>query len=274
MLSHAFVRNAESSNKEFRFRGKEPGRLENFSDACFALAITLLLISTSPPTNFEMVRRFVWELIPFALCIVFIVLIWYEHFLFYYRYGLRSGKVIVLNSLFIIIVLFYVYPLKFLTKLLLIPISMIFGAEKLQNEVFGMIRGTDVGELMIIYGLGASAVFLTVMFMYRVALAKAKELELNELEIFDTKASIRANLLMALIPLLSVTMAIVFSGNPFLSGTVPGFTYFLYTPVMWINGTRSDRKRNLLLQKQSEAESISSEVQATQFSSSNAGEPI
>jgi hypothetical protein len=27
-------------NKEFRFRGEEPGRLENFSDAVFALAIT------------------------------------------------------------------------------------------------------------------------------------------------------------------------------------------------------------------------------------------
>ena len=34
-------------NQGFRYRGEEPGRLENFSDAVFALAITLLLISTT-----------------------------------------------------------------------------------------------------------------------------------------------------------------------------------------------------------------------------------
>jgi len=266
-----FAERTQSHDKGFRFRGKEPGRLENFSDACFALAITLLLISTSPPTSFEMVRRFVWELVPFAVCIMFIILIWYEHFLFYYRYGLRTGKVIVLNSLFIVIVLFYVYPLKFLTKLLLIPISMMFGATELRAEVMGMIKGTDVGELMIIYGLGAAATFFTMMFMYRVALSKAKDLELNEIEVFDTKASIRTNFLMGLIPLISVLMAIIFKDNPFLSGTVPGFTYFLYTPVMWINGNKTQKRREKLLQQQTE---VPGENQESHFSSSKAGEPI
>jgi uncharacterized membrane protein len=242
-----FAERAQARNKEFRFRGKEPGRLENFSDACFALAITLLLISTSPPANFEMVQRFVWEIIPFALCIVFIVLIWYEHFLFYYRYGLRSGKIIVLNSLFLVIVLFYVYPLKFLTKLILIPISMIFGATDLRADVMGMIKGTDVAELMIIYGLGFAACFFTVTLMYRVALSNAKELDLNELEIFDTKASIKMNLLMGMVPMLSVLMAIIFRNTPTLSGLIPGFTYFLYTPIMWINEVRTERRREALL---------------------------
>jgi uncharacterized membrane protein len=259
---------AQSRNKEFRFRGKEPGRLENFSDACFALAITLLLISTSPPTSFEMVRRFVWELIPFTLCILFIVLIWYEHFLFYYRYGLRTNKIIVLNSMFIIIVLFYVYPLKFLTKLILIPVSLLFGASELRAEVVAMIKGTDVSELMIIYGLGAAAVFFTIMFMYRAALSKAGELGLNELEVFDTKASIRSNFLMALVPLISVIMAIIFSGADALSGLVPGFTYFLYTPVMWINGSRSEKRRQKLLDAH-----LSSEASPLP-EASNAGEPI
>jgi uncharacterized membrane protein len=268
-----FAERAQSRNKEFRFRGKEPGRLENFSDACFALAITLLLISTSPPTSFEMVRRFVWEIIPFALCIIFIVLIWYEHFQFYYRYGLRTSKVIVLNSLFLVIVLFYVYPLKFLTKLLLIPISMLFGADEIRADVMSTIKGTDIAELMIIYGLGASATFFTFMLMYRAALAKSADLDLNEIEIFDTKASIRMNLLMALIPLVSVLMAIIFQDNPALSGIIPGFTYFLYTPVMWINGNRTEKQREKLLSQAADNDA-KAELPEGHFSSSKAGEPI
>lgn len=254
---------AQSKNKEFRFRGKEPGRLENFSDACFALAITLLLISASPPNNFVQIQRFVWELIPFTICIIFIVLIWYEHFLFYYRYGLRTPKVIVWNSLFLVIVLFYVYPLKFLARLFLIPVSIVFGASELRADISSTIKGSDMAELMIIYGLGASATFFVIMFMYRVALNDAEQLHLNEIEIFDTKASIRTNFLMAIIPLISVSMALIFRNSPTLAGTIAGFSYFLYTPVMWWNGNKMQSKRKQVLENH-----FSSEA------SSNAGEPI
>lgn len=269
MISSAFSKLAESNNKEFRFRGKEPGRLENFSDACFALAITLLLISTSPPTNFDQIRRFTWELIPFTVCIVFIVLIWYEHFIFYYRYGLREGKVIVLNSMFLIIVLFYVYPLKFLfTRLTLIPIALMFDIEILRNDQTLQISYNDsVAQLMIIYGLGAAAVFLVIASLYRHALTKKEELQLTEIEIFDTKASVRSNFLMALIPLVSAFFAMIFYSNSFLAGVVPGFTYFLYTPVMFINGHRTQKAREKLLGHLSSEPSPEPEA-------SKAGEPI
>src|SRR6185295_5679828 len=115
MIRDALKKHYIGMNKEFRNRGEEPGRLENFSDACFALAITLLLISTSPPTSFLQVKRFAYDLIPFLCCIGVIVAIWHQHFIFFFRYGLRNGQIIALNSLFLVIVLFYVYPLKFLT---------------------------------------------------------------------------------------------------------------------------------------------------------------
>lgn len=266
-----FAERAQARNKEFRFRGKDPGRLENFSDACFALAITLLLISTSPPTNFDQVRRFVWELIPFSLCIVWIVLVWNEHFVFYYRYGIRSGRMVVLNSLFLIIVLFYVYPLKFLARLILIPISFLFDAVNLRADVVGFIKGTDIAELMIIFGLGAASIFFTLMLMYRHALSKSEELGLNAIEVFDTKTSANANLLMGSIPLLSAVLAIIFKGNPTLSGMIPGFTYFLYTPVMWIHGARAERKRKKILEEHQDH--LSSEPSPEPVAS-NAGEPI
>lgn len=84
MMRESLNKNFLGMNSEFRYRGKEPGRLENFSDAVFALAITLLLISTTPPTNFDQVKRFAFDLIPFLLCITLIITIWYEHYIFFF----------------------------------------------------------------------------------------------------------------------------------------------------------------------------------------------
>ncbi|NOT75277.1 MAG: DUF1211 domain-containing protein [Cyclobacteriaceae bacterium] len=246
MFRESFKKHYIGLNQEFRFRGEEPGRLENFSDAIFALAITLLLISTSPPTNFEQIKRFTFDLIPFLLCIALIVSIWHEHFTFFYRYGLRNGRIIFLNTLFLIIVLFYVYPLKFLSKLILIPISILIGNEKLKSEFDGIMKSEDIGDLMIIYGIGAASISLVLMMMYRYALKKSDELELNEIERFDTKVSARSNFLMAIIPLVSVVVAFIFRGT-WLAGFLGGMTYFLYTPVMSIHGRSTDKKRKKLL---------------------------
>ncbi len=233
-------------NKEFRFRGEEPGRLENFSDAVFALAITLLLISTTPPTNFEEIKRFLWDLIPFCICIALILLIWFEHFIFFFRYGMRNGKIVALNTLFLVIVLFYVYPLKFLTKLFLFVPGYLFNQKNLLTELKGMISARDVGDLMIIYGLGATGVFFVLVFMYRNALHNSAELELNEIEKFDTRMSIRTNALMGSVPLASVAMAIIFRGSAY-SGMIAGFTYFVYTPLMMLHGRNVDKERKKIL---------------------------
>ena len=248
MLREGFKSQIVGANKEFRYRGIEPGRLENFSDACFALAITLLLISTSPPTTFEQVRRFVWELIPFTLCITLLVLIWHEHFVFYFRYGLRNGPIIVLNAAFLIITLFYVYPLKFLTRTILLPLTYWSGETEMFNDMIGMINGQDWGLLMIIYGIGAASVFIVLALMYRHALKNREELELNEIEVFDTRARITTNLLMASVPMFSAIAATFLYESP-LAPQVAGPLYFLYTPIMFVNGFRSDKKRRQLLKK-------------------------
>lgn len=235
-------------NPDFRNRGEEPGRLENFSDAVFALAVTLLLISTSAPNNFEHIKLFVWELIPFTLCIVIIVLIWFEHFTFFFRYGLRNPRIIVLNTIFLVIVLFYVYPLKFLTKLALWPIAIIFKQDALIQNLKGMIRGEDMADLMIIFGLGYFAVFFILMLMYRYAVGKAEELQLNKIELFDTRTKVNTNLLMSTIPIVSVLVAVIMH-NQRLAGMYAGFVYFLYTPVMITYGIRVDKKRKSLLRE-------------------------
>lgn len=237
-----------SNDSGFRNRGVEPGRLENFSDACFALAITLLLISTSPPTNFAQIKKFLFDLIPFILCITLIVSIWYQHFIFYYRYGLRDSAVVALNSTFLIFVLFFVYPLKFLTKLALFPIALLFDIDWLLTDLKGMISGRDMADLMIIYGLGAAATSFILMLMYRHALKRKEELQLTELEEFDTRSSIRTNFWVGVIPLVSAGIAVIFYGH-WLGGMIPGFTYFLYGPVMYFHVRQMTRQRDKLRER-------------------------
>jgi uncharacterized membrane protein len=257
MLRGSFKKNYIGMNKEFRYRGEEATRIETLSDAGFALAIGLLLISTSPPTNFKQLLVFTRDLIPFALCITLIMLVWFEHFIFFIRYGFRNARIVFLNTLLLFIILFYVYPLKFLAKLLVniyaSLFSNLFGIENQMSEVFKDVISLDgMPHLMIIYGLGASSIFIVLMLMYRYALKRADELELNEIEKFDTRSSVRANFLMASVPLFSVLLAMLIP-NSMAAGTISGFAYFLYFPVMLIFGKRVDRKRKILLERLTES---------------------
>ncbi len=246
MLREAVKKHYLGMNQEFRFRGEEPGRLENLSDALFALAITLLLISTSPPENFNELKRFAWDLLPFTICITLIVLIWHEHFTFFFRYGLRDPKTLVLNTMFLIILVFYVYPLKFLATLILIPIAYLIDDEVMFSELAGMIHKQDIGDLMIFYGFGAAIIFFLLMLMYRHALKLADKLGLNEIEKFDTNQKVKSCLLMGIIPVISIAVSVSLRGSQW-AGFAGGMVYFLYTPVMMIHGSRIDEERKNIL---------------------------
>ncbi|HCM76211.1 MAG TPA: hypothetical protein DIS90_07505, partial [Cytophagales bacterium] len=111
MIRDGLKRHYIGMNKEFRYRGEDAGRLEAISDSVFALAIALLLISTSAPKKFEDIILFTYELLPFAFCISLIILIWHEHVVFFLRYGLRNPKIIFFNAIFFFILLYYVYLL-------------------------------------------------------------------------------------------------------------------------------------------------------------------
>ena len=233
----------------FRYRGKNQTRVETFSDAAFAISLALTVLSTSAPTTYDELWLSMREVIPFGLCVILVMVIWYQHYLFFLKYGLQSTPIIVLNTFLIFLMLVYVYPLKFLFKVLFeLYVAIITGDQELFRMLFtNIIRLEDARALMIIYGIGASLIFFTMSMMYRRALKYRKELELDAYEIFDTKTGIRTNLLLGIIPLASMLVSIigVFGQHTF---TVAGFVYMLYPPVMITHGILNNRKKNRLIE--------------------------
>src|SRR5882724_11286097 len=117
MLRKAFSKNLQAQHPGFHFRGHEVKRIETFSDAVFAFAVTLLIVSLEVPKSFEELMLTMRGFFAFGVSFVLLMMVWYEQNIFFRRYGLDDLVTIVLNCTLIFLVLFYVYPLKFLFTL-------------------------------------------------------------------------------------------------------------------------------------------------------------
>jgi len=177
------------------------------------------------------------------------MLIWYEHYVFFIRYGLKDAFIVFLNTILLFLILFYVYPLKFLFKTLFTLFSGLISGDmdKLEKLFTDIILIKDTSALMIIYGLGAASIFVTIALLYLYAVRKRDLLQLNEVELFDTKSSIYINLISAAIPLISVMVATFGIGgqNTF---TLAGMTYWLYPVFIPLYMTMYKRKRVKLIE--------------------------
>ena len=235
---------------KFRWRSHETSRIEGLSDGVFAFAITLLVVSLEVPRTFNQLAATMRGFGAFAICFALLFVVWYSQYKFFRRYGLQDTVTVVLSGALLFVVLFYVYPLKFLFTSLVD--RMMGGGNQVQlpnGTIEAVIERHQMGTLMLIFGIGYLAVFAVFVLLYFHAYRKRHELQLNDLEVFDTRSDIQANILNCLIAMLSISL-VLFGGG---LSRFAGLTYMLTGVVLAVHGTIMGKRRGRMIKAQSGA---------------------
>lgn len=232
-------------NHKFRWRSHEISRIEGLSDAVFGFAVTLLVVSLEVPKTFNELMHAMRGFGAFAICFTLLIVVWFNQYKFFRRYGLQDTRTVILNLALLFVVLFYVYPLKFVFTFLVNRFTGQGLNVKMPNgTIEPMVEsGSQIGTLMIIFGLGYLAVFALFVLLYRHAYQNRERLGLNEIEVFDTRTDIRENALNVGIATVSIILAI-FGGARY--GPLSGMAYMLTPVVMTVHGIFNGRSRRKL----------------------------
>src|SRR5437660_5265101 len=105
MIREKLIDKGIGDNKKFRWRSHEISRIEGLSDAVFAFAVTLLIVSLEVPRTFAELRETLSGFLPFAISFAILIQIWYIQFTWFRRYALQDALTTALNAVLLFVVL-------------------------------------------------------------------------------------------------------------------------------------------------------------------------
>jgi uncharacterized membrane protein len=213
--------------------GREVSRVEGFSDAVFGFALTLLVVSLEVPESFEDMKAILAGFVPFALMFALICWIWYEHYAFFRRFDAEDPLTIALNCTLLFIVVFFVYPLKFVFS----NVVKLFSG---QRAAFLDMSVADNRLLLSVYSAGFVGIMLVFVLLYSNVYRKREQLGLTAMDIFEARAGAQTHAISLSVGLLSLLLAWTLPVTWF---WVAGPVYGLQGPLHWRNGVLIARAR-------------------------------
>lgn len=214
----------------FRWRGGDSSRLEALSDMVFAFALTLLVVSSAPPASFGELVDQLWGFPGFAAAFTILLLIWHAHYIFFRRYALEGGAVMALNAALLFLILFFVYPLKYMATMLSSFARSL--AEGAPRPPFSL---NEAADALVIFSIGYAAVFAMFAALYALAGLRAGRLELTAEELARTRRSTAEQMVHVG---LALATAIAASLLPVSAAPFAGFIYFLVAPLTILAASR------------------------------------
>jgi hypothetical protein len=218
-------------------RRHDISRLEGFSDAVFGFALALLAVSAEPPTSYAELMDRLYGALSFACCFALLVWIWYEHNAFFRRYGLQDALTTAINGALLFVVLFYVYPLKFMFDSMFAR----FLPPPSKDPIVGMALW-ELGNASAVYGGGFMVLFLIFALLYYRAYRRRDDLALTPIEVFEAKAFAAHHLLSAGVGALALVIALF---GPIRWVFFSPMTFALMGPGHWWLGNHIERKRRV-----------------------------
>ena len=186
----------------FRQRGMEMTRLETFTDAAFAFAVTLLVISVDDvPRSYEEFINALKQIPVFIACFIQLMVFWWGHHRWSRRYGLEDGWSMLGSLTLVAAVLIYIYPLRVIFGAFFADASDGFIPIPFELEL------VEVGTLFVVFGAGFSSLAGLVVVLYVIALIRRETLALDRREVFQTQAAVIGWSLVTLTGLVSLILA-------------------------------------------------------------------
>lgn len=233
----------------YRLRGESMTRIEVFSDAAFAFAVTMLVISLSTiPQNYYELLTAMQRIPSFAASFAVMMVIWVTHRRWSRRFGLDDGVSTFLTLALIFVVLVYVYPLKLIMDL------MFFGfSGRWFPTDFQVSSSAEVAGLMAIFSVGFFLVALIQFGLYLRAASKADDLCLNQLERLLVRKEQLVWLVQAISGLLAALIALAFMSS---LGYLAGIAYSLIPAAIPLVTLRTRRKIQSMLSGSSDEHDV------------------
>lgn len=237
MLRKALTPTEAGQRQGFRNRGHEIQRVETFSDAVFAFALTLLIVSLEVPKSFDELLVTMRGFFAFGICFLLLAFIWNEQNVFFRRYGLDDTRTVALNFVLNFVVLFYVYPLKFLFTLVFS--DTIYGAGRSPFKL----TEAQTPTLMMIYGGGFLVIYFIFALLYLHVLRNKEALALTGRELYVTRTKLYSKYIFMGVGLMVILMTLLLPAS--MAGST-GMLYLLLFPVLTIfHSIRGKRSRHM-----------------------------
>ncbi|WP_028567163.1 TMEM175 family protein [Salisaeta longa] len=195
----------------FRLRGLDTTRIETFTDAAFAFALTLLVISLDPPTTMQALTGALVHVPGFVFSATLLMVFWNGHHRWSRRYGLDDGTSIVLSCLLVFTILVFVYPLRYMARAVTGATASLIGLPIGPDiRTLGITSVHDVNLMFVIYGIGFMFMSMTIALLNLHAWRHRHALALDETERIETRMELGTWCILFIAALLSTITAAAF----------------------------------------------------------------